>query len=66
MPDSRMQTNDKLIASSSYVYLTESDKIPVNFALIINMAMFDLWAIKLTELTAVAKNVRKYSNRASL
>ena len=44
---------------SSHQHLTESDKILVNFALTINTAMFGLWAIKITELTARAKNFRK-------
>ena len=39
--------------------LTEPDKIVVNFALTINMAMFGLWAIKITELTAGAKTFRE-------
>ena len=39
--------------------MTESGKIPVNFALTINMAMFGLWAIKITELTAGAKTFRE-------
>ena len=44
---------------SSHQHLIESDKIPVNFALTIDMAMFGLWGIKLTELAAGAKRFRE-------